>query len=134
MKESGFFFPCSLQKEFTTAFNAMLTSLEESLDKVQTLASSMTTQTEVDKITAADSVCRIFSRIKLNAEENHHDGEKTEEEEEEESGPASSSRQETLDALQEDVAKWIDSSHQYSLWELQNVIRNKTSYLKALAL
>ena len=62
-----------------------------------------------------------------------------------------------MDSLQQEVAKWIDSSHQvgfsntcffwgnylqlfslfvfqYSLWELQNVARNKSAYLKGLRL
>ena len=107
------------QDKFPSAFNAMLTSLEASLDGVHTSASSMMMRTEVDKLASEDSLCRVFSRkARLEEESPAHA-------EEEDSA---------LDALQQDVAKWIDSSHQYSLWEMQNAIRSKTAYLKGLRL
>ena len=123
----------------------MLDSVDKSLESLLDLAAGMVKETEVDKLSSSSSsdLSAVFSKIRLGG-----DGDSS-------SFPTSPA--EEMDSLQQEVAKWIDSSHQvgfsntcffwgnylqlfslfvfqYSLWELQNVARNKSAYLKGLRL
>ncbi len=119
--------------------------MDKSLESLLDLAAGMVKETEVDKLSSSSSsdLSAVFSKIRLGG-----DGDSS-------SFPTSPA--EEMDSLQQEVAKWIDSSHQvgfsntcffggnylqlfslfvfqYSLWELQNVARNKSAYLKGLRL
>ncbi len=121
--------------------------MDKSLESLLDLAAAMVKETEVDKLSSSSSsssdLSAVFSKIRLGG-----DGDSS-------SFPTSPA--EEMDSLQQEVAKWIDSSHQvgfsntcffwgnylqlfslfvfqYSLWELQNVARNKSAYLKGLRL
>ncbi len=103
------------------AFNEALSKLEETLEAVQTIASGMAETTEADKLSDS-ALALVLSDLNL--------GDKNKVGEDGEKLPPD----ESFDELQMDVAKWIDSSQQYSLWELKSVAKKKAAYLNALRL
>ncbi len=98
------------QSAFITSLNSFLDCVEDRLSKVQDVISDLMKVTELDKIcTQKLSDLSIGDLKQLKEQETK-----------------------ALDSLQEGVAKSLDSSYQYSFWELQSVIKKKLNYAKAL--
>ena len=107
-----------LQAALTAAFNGMVGSLEDSLQTLNNMIEAMSNVIEVDKLCA--SVQHKFSQIGLSSTAA--------------SKPADPAHAISMDALQEDIAKWLDSSYQFTFWQLRTVIQKKVSYFAELRL
>ena len=100
------------KKSHNPDISALIGSVMSSLETLLNVNASMSKVIEVDKL--CSSLQHKFSQISIMKD----------------ADPAHSM---SMDALQEDIAKRLDSSYQFTFWQLKTVIQKKLDYLKSMS-